>query len=114
VHVIDNGAGIPAEILPKIYDPFFTTKPVGKGTGLGLDVVNRLLQNHQAAISVQSEPGTRGSRCPFRSVSNAPYREYYCQGMDQGLVFAYKRGPLVYQRYLYLKIRIGENHPVPS
>jgi signal transduction histidine kinase len=57
VRIIDNGTGIPAEILPKIYDPFFTTKPVGKGTGLGLDVVNRLLQNHQAVISAKSEPG---------------------------------------------------------
>jgi signal transduction histidine kinase len=57
VRIIDNGTGIPADILPKIYDPFFTTKPVGKGTGLGLDVVNRLLQNHQAVITVKSEPG---------------------------------------------------------
>jgi signal transduction histidine kinase len=57
VRITDNGTGIPAEILPKIYDPFFTTKPVGKGTGLGLDVVHRLLQNHQAVISVKSEPG---------------------------------------------------------
>ncbi len=57
VRITDNGTGIPADILPKIYDPFFTTKPVGKGTGLGLDVVNRLLQNHQAVISVKSEPG---------------------------------------------------------
>jgi signal transduction histidine kinase len=57
VRIIDNGTGIPADILPKIYDPFFTTKPVGKGTGLGLDVVQRLLQNHQAVINVKSEPG---------------------------------------------------------
>jgi signal transduction histidine kinase len=57
VRITDNGTGIPAEILPKIYDPFFTTKPVGKGTGLGLDVVHRLLQNHQAVINVKSEPG---------------------------------------------------------
>ncbi len=57
VRIIDNGTGIPAEVLPKIFDPFFTTKPVGKGTGLGLDVVNRLLQNHQAVINAKSEPG---------------------------------------------------------
>jgi signal transduction histidine kinase len=43
--------------MPKIFDPFFTTKPVGKGTGLGLDVVNRLLQHHQAVINVKSVPG---------------------------------------------------------
>jgi signal transduction histidine kinase len=57
VHVVDNGMGIAPEIMPKIFDPFFTTKPVGKGTGLGLDVVNRLLQNHQATINAKSEPG---------------------------------------------------------
>jgi signal transduction histidine kinase len=58
VRIIDNGDGIAPEIMPKIFDPFFTTKPVGKGTGLGLDVVNRLLQNHQAIINARSEPGS--------------------------------------------------------
>ncbi len=57
VKIIDSGTGIAPEILPKIFDPFFTTKPVGKGTGLGLDVVNRILQNHQAVINVKSEAG---------------------------------------------------------
>ncbi len=57
VRITDNGTGIDPEIMPKIFDPFFTTKPVGKGTGLGLDVVNRLLQNHQAVINVKSVPG---------------------------------------------------------
>ncbi len=57
VIVRDNGMGIVPEILPKIFDPFFTTKSVGQGTGLGLDIVNRVLINHNATIKVKSEPG---------------------------------------------------------
>lgn len=57
VSVADNGSGIPEEIKGRIFDPFFTTKSVGSGTGLGLDVVRRLLQRHEAEISVESQPG---------------------------------------------------------
>ena len=57
VRVIDDGAGIPKEIQGKIFDPFFTTKGVGSGTGLGLDIVRRLLQRYDGEISVESVPG---------------------------------------------------------
>jgi signal transduction histidine kinase len=57
VRVIDNGPGIPPEIKDRIFDPFFTTKGVGTGTGLGLDIVRRLLQRLDGTISVQSNPG---------------------------------------------------------
>lgn len=57
VRVIDNGAGIPAEVLPRIFDPFFTTKPMGHGTGLGLDIVRRLVRHNDGEISVESNPG---------------------------------------------------------
>ncbi|MGE5362480.1 MAG: sensor histidine kinase [Bacteroidales bacterium] len=57
VRVIDNGAGIPAEIRQQIFDPFFTTKDVGQGTGLGLDIVRRLVDRHNGDIEVQSRPG---------------------------------------------------------
>jgi signal transduction histidine kinase len=57
VSVIDNGAGIPEEIKNKIFDPFFTTKQIGQGTGLGLDVVSRIVKQHKGTISVTSEPG---------------------------------------------------------
>ncbi|HYV97245.1 MAG TPA: HAMP domain-containing sensor histidine kinase, partial [Gemmatimonadaceae bacterium] len=57
VRVIDNGPGIPADIQGRIFDPFFTTKGVGKGTGLGLDIVRRLLKQHEADIALDSRPG---------------------------------------------------------
>lgn len=57
VKIIDNGSGIPKEIMPRIFDPFFTTKKVGQGTGIGLDLVNRIIKNHNGEIKVESVPG---------------------------------------------------------
>ncbi len=53
----DNGSGIPEDIQNKIFDPFFTTKDVGSGTGLGLDVVHKIVDKHGGRIEVNSEPG---------------------------------------------------------
>lgn len=57
VRVIDNGSGIPKDIISRIFDPFFTTKKVGEGTGIGLDIVNRIVRRHGGEIKVTSEPG---------------------------------------------------------
>ena len=57
VRIADNGPGIPAEIRDRIFDPFFTTKPAGQGTGLGLDIVRRLVQHNGGMIAVESRPG---------------------------------------------------------
>ena len=57
VKIIDNGGGIPKEIISRIFDPFFTTKKVGQGTGIGLDLVNRIIKRHNGEIKVNSIPG---------------------------------------------------------
>ncbi len=57
ISIIDNGPGIPAEIQSRIFDPFYTTKEIGKGTGLGLDVVTRIVRQHNGSVKVQSVPG---------------------------------------------------------
>jgi len=57
VEVWDNGPGIPAEIRDRIFEPFYTTKPPGRGLGLGLDVVMRIVRKHRGFVQVQSAPG---------------------------------------------------------
>ncbi|NEQ31290.1 MAG: GHKL domain-containing protein, partial [Leptolyngbya sp. SIO4C5] len=58
VEIIDSGTGIPPEIQSRIYEPFFTTKAVGKGSGLGLETVRRIVENrHHGTLAVESVPG---------------------------------------------------------
>jgi signal transduction histidine kinase len=57
IKIIDNGVGIPTEIISRIFDPFFTTKKVGEGTGIGLDTVQRIIKHHDGDIKVHSKPG---------------------------------------------------------
>lgn len=53
----DNGKGMDAVTMDKIFNPFFTTKPVGQGTGLGMAISYKVIKNHQGTISVESEVG---------------------------------------------------------
>ena len=59
VRIRDNGTGIPPEIQEKIFNPFFTTKPAGEGTGLGLSLSHDIVvKQHGGTIDVVSEPGS--------------------------------------------------------
>jgi signal transduction histidine kinase len=57
ISVTDDGSGIPPEIQPQIFDPFYTTKPVGIGTGIGLGIVQRIVDQYGGVIRFSSEPG---------------------------------------------------------
>ncbi|WP_420455882.1 sensor histidine kinase [Rubrivirga sp.] len=57
VTIADDGPGIPADVQERIFEPFYTTKEPGKGTGLGLDIARRIVMQHQGRLSVESEPG---------------------------------------------------------
>jgi two-component system, NtrC family, sensor kinase len=57
IAIADNGVGIPPSLLPRLFDPFVTTKEVGKGVGLGLAISRSIVNRHQGTIEVQSEAG---------------------------------------------------------
>jgi len=57
ISITDTGKGIPDKIKEKIFDPFFTTRPTGEGSGLGLDIVKKIIDKHEGSIKVESQPG---------------------------------------------------------
>ena len=62
VEVVDDGPGIPRQDQRRVFDPFYTTKGVGQGSGLGLDIVRRLVQRHGGEIDLESRPGRTAFR----------------------------------------------------
>jgi signal transduction histidine kinase len=75
IEIADTGVGIPPEILHKVQEPFYTTKPEGKGTGLGLPICRRITEGHGGTLNITSErgPGTGTRVCitlPFSDGSN--------------------------------------------
>jgi CheY-like chemotaxis protein len=72
--VCDTGSGIPPEVLPRIFDAFFTTKDPGKGTGLGLSTIIRIVRTHQGFLGVKSDvnEGTTFEIYLPRAESKAP------------------------------------------
>ncbi len=71
--IADDGTGMEPKVLEKIYDPFFTTKEVGRGTGLGLYTVKTIVKNHNGIIDVESTPG-----------SGTVFRIYFPAARDSG------------------------------
>ncbi|MFC1823132.1 PAS domain S-box protein [Thermodesulfobacteriota bacterium] len=67
--VSDTGHGIEPGIMERIFDPYFTTKEVGEGSGMGLAVVHGIIKNHGGAISVKSEPGEGATFYVFFPIS---------------------------------------------
>jgi signal transduction histidine kinase len=59
IQVTDTGNGIPSALLPRIFDPWVTTKPAGHGTGLGLSITRDAIARHGGTIAAESAPGTR-------------------------------------------------------
>ena len=58
IRIRDNGIGIPPEVKDKMFNPFFTTKPAGEGTGLGLSLSHDIIvKQHGGTIEVDTEPG---------------------------------------------------------
>jgi signal transduction histidine kinase len=57
VEVADTGPGMSPEVAEHVFDPSFTTKGVGEGTGLGLDISRRVVERHNGEITVDSQPG---------------------------------------------------------
>lgn len=74
IHVIDNGSGIDEEVLNRIFDPFFSTKDIGKGTGMGLSMVHGIIHSHGGHINVCTTPekGTTFSIYLPRVTENIP------------------------------------------
>lgn len=68
VSIVDDGSGIPDEVMPRIFDAFFTTKPPGQGTGLGLELARSLVRRYHGDISVQSRPGRTSFRVSLEVV----------------------------------------------
>jgi signal transduction histidine kinase len=72
VRVVDDGTGISPDVISNIFDLFFTTKPPGQGTGLGLDIARRLLRRYHGDIAVESRPGRTEFRVTLAAENPAP------------------------------------------
>jgi len=72
IELADNGLGIPREILPRVFDPFMTTKEVGAGSGLGLSQVHGFVHQSGGTVDIESEPGRGTVVRMYLPVANAP------------------------------------------
>jgi signal transduction histidine kinase len=77
IRVIDDGPGVPEDVLSRIFEPFFTTKPKGEGTGLGLGIARKIVDKHGGEMRCESRPGRTmfEVRLPARDASSSPRKE---------------------------------------
>ncbi len=90
IKIIDDGPGIPHDILNRVFEPFFTTKEVGKGTGLGLSICYGIIEDHGGTISCYSSEGNGATfevRLPIETQISVP-REIVAQGTEKRIPMA--------------------------
>ena len=74
IEVADDGPGIPPELLDRIYEPFFTTKEIGQGSGQGLAIARTTIEQHGGSIECASVPGS-GTTFTLRIPLQRPQRD---------------------------------------
>jgi PAS domain S-box-containing protein len=111
--LIDNGTGIPAELLSKIFEPFFTTKEIGKGTGLGLAQVYGFARQSGGDVSVSSKEGEGTTITLYLPRSHgeisaaAPPRDTQCSLQGNGTVLVVEDNPQVAEVSIMLLEQLG-------
>jgi signal transduction histidine kinase len=84
ISVVDDGQGIPEDVMPWIFDPFYTTKPPGQGTGLGLEITRRLVRRYHGDIAAESRPGRTEFRVSLVAEKSAPAADSSPRGNGTG------------------------------
>ena len=82
IEIADNGSGIPPEILPRVFEPFMTTKDVGVGTGLGLSQVHGFVHQSGGAVEIESEAGKGTAVRMYLPAAKAPISEAALPGSE--------------------------------
>ncbi|HEV7905278.1 MAG TPA: ATP-binding protein, partial [Pyrinomonadaceae bacterium] len=89
IEISDDGCGISSDALKKIFDPFYTTKPVGDGTGLGLSVTYSVVERHGGSINVRSQPGLGTTFTVIIPINAKPSTEAASESADESSLYVY-------------------------